>query len=361
MKAFRTLCAVLVLATLIGACAPAPTPAPTAAPAAKPAAPAAPTAAPAAPAAPTAAPTAVATKAPTAAPAAPTAAPAPTTAATAAPAAASGGTVKVGSKDFTEELLLGEMYALVLEANGIKVERKLNLAGTQVAHEALMKGEIDLYPEYTGTGYLFILDIKDGEKDPAKVFQATAAEYEKRFKLTWLQASPMNDTNAVAVTKAAADKYSLKTLSDLSKAAPNLRMAAIPDFEQRPDGLAGLKKLYGGFEFKSLTVYDPGLKYKAVADDKADAVIAFSTDAKIAALKLVVMQDDKSLWPPYQVAPVVRDATLAANPAIKDALNKLAPMITTDVITQLNSKVDEEKQEYAAVAKAFLKEKGLIK
>ncbi len=269
--------------------------------------------------------------------------------------------VKVGSKDFTEELLLGEMYAQILEANGIPVERRLNLAGTQVAHEALVKGEIDLYPEYTGTGYLFILGINDNEKDPANVYARTAADYLAKWNLVWLAPAPMNNTNAIAVTRAAAEKYNLKTMSDFCAAAPNLRFAAIPDFEQRPDGLAGIKAVYGDCTPKSLTVFDPGLKYKAITDGLADAVIAFSTDGQIAGFDLVVMQDDKGLWPPYQVAPVVRGEVLDKNPQIRAALDRLAPLITSDAIAALNWKVDGEKQEYAQVAADFLKAKGLIK
>jgi osmoprotectant transport system substrate-binding protein len=269
--------------------------------------------------------------------------------------------VVIGSKDFTEELLLGEMYALILEANGIPVERKLNLAGTQVAHEALTKGQIDLYPEYTGTGYQFILGIQDGEKDPQKVYERTAADYKTRWNLVWLDPAPMNDTNAIACTQEAVGKYNLKTLSDLAAAAPEIRFAGIPDFPQRPDGLAGLQQTYGGFEFKSLTILDPGLKYKAIQEGKADCVIAFSTDGQIAALNLALMEDDKGLWPPYQVAPVVRGEVLQRSPAVRDALNKLAPLITNDVISGLNWKVDGDKQEYTAVARAFLQEKGLIK
>jgi len=276
-------------------------------------------------------------------------------------AAAPTAPVKIGSKDFTEELLLGEMYAQILEANGVPVERKLNLAGTQVAHDALTKGEIDLYPEYTGTGYQFILGNKDGEKDPKTVYDKTAADYKSKWNLIWLDPAPMNDTNAIACTPDAVKANNLKTLSDLSKAAPNIQFAGIPDFEQRPDGLAGLKEKYGGFDFKSLTVFDPGLKYKAIQEGKADCVIAFSTDGQIAAYKLVLMEDDKGLWPPYQVAAVVRADALQKYPKVKDALNKLAPMITNDVISSLNWKVDGDKQEYAAVAKAFLREKGLVK
>jgi osmoprotectant transport system substrate-binding protein len=271
------------------------------------------------------------------------------------------GSVRIGSKDFTEELLLGEMYAQLLEANKIPVERKLNLAGTQVAHDALTNSQIDLYPEYTGTAYGFILGIKDNAKDPAKVYQAVASGYKSKWNITWLDPAPMNDTNAIACTQAAVTKYNLKTLSDLSKAAPNINFAAIPDFPARPDGLAGLKQLYGGFEFKAMTIYDPGLKYKAVTDGKADCAIAFSTDGQISADKLVLMQDDKGLWPPYQVSAVVRQATLDKYPQIKDILNKLAPMITNDVISGLNWKVDGDKQEYTQVATDFLKSQGLIK
>ncbi len=272
-----------------------------------------------------------------------------------------GAPVKIGSKDFTEELLLGEMYAQILEANGITVERRLNLAGTQVAHEALVKGEIDVYPEYTGTGYLFILGIDDNEKDPAKVYDKTTAEYKSKWNLVWLDPAPMNNTNAVAVTRAIAEQYNLKTMSDFCAAAPNLRFAAVPDFEQRPDGLAGIKEVYGECDLKSLTVFDPGLKYKAVTDGQADAVVAFSTDGQIAGFDLVVMEDDKGLWPPYQVAPVVRGDVLDKNPKVRDALNQLASLITSDTIAALNWKVDGEKMEYTQVATDFLKEKGLVK
>ena len=268
--------------------------------------------------------------------------------------------VKIGSKDFTEELLLGEMYAQILEANGIPVERKLNLAGTQVAHEALTSGQIDLYPEYTGTGYQFILGIEDGEKDRQKVYDRTAAEYRSKWNLIWLDPAPMNDTNAIACTQDSASRHNLKTLSDLAQEAPEIRFAGIPDFPQRPDGLAGLKQTYGGFEFKSLMILDPGLKYKAIQEGQADCVIAFSTDGQIAALDLVLLQDDKGLWPPYQVAPVVRGEVLERSPAIRDALNRLAPLLTDDAISGLNWKVDGDKQEYTAVAKAFLQEKGLV-
>ena len=269
--------------------------------------------------------------------------------------------VSIGSKDFTEELLLGEMYALMLEDAGIPVNRRLNLAGTRVCHEALLSGEIDMYPEYTGTGYIYILGINDGEKDRDKVYQGVAERYRKELNLIWLDPAPMNNTNAIAVTKEAAGKYNLKTLSDLAAAAPNIRFSGIPDFKERPDGLAGLKKLYGGFEFKDLRVYDPGLKYKAVVDGKADAVVAFSTDGQIEGYGLVLMEDDKGLWPPYQVAPVVRAETLKAYPKIPEVLNKLASHLDNAALSALNWEVSGKKREYTEVAREFLVNKGLIK
>jgi osmoprotectant transport system substrate-binding protein len=269
--------------------------------------------------------------------------------------------VKIGSKNFTEELLVGEMYALLLEESGIPVQRRLNLGDTLVNHTALTKGEIDLYPEYTGTGYQAVLGIEDGEKDPATVYQKAAEQYKEKWDLVWLDAAPMNDTNAIACSSQAAEKFGLKTLSDLSQAAPEIRFVGVADTEQRPDGLAGLRKLYGGFAFKSYNILDPGLKYKAITDGQADCAIAFSTDGQIAADNLALMVDDKGLWPPYQIAPVVRAETLQRYPKIRDALNKLAPLITTDAISDLNWRVDGNKQEYTAVARRFLLEKGLIK
>jgi osmoprotectant transport system substrate-binding protein len=176
------------------------------------------------------------------------------------------------------------------------------------------------------------------------VYDRVAADYKNRFDVVWLDRSPMNDTNAIACTSEAAQKYNLTTLSDLSVQAPNIRFAAIPDFEERPDGLTGLKQLYGGFQFRTMTVFDPGLKYRAVLDGRADCVIAFSTDGQISASNFVLLEDDKGLWPPYNVAPVVRQIALDRNPKIRDALNELSPLITTEVITTLNWRVDGEKK-----------------
>lgn len=272
----------------------------------------------------------------------------------------SGTTVKVGSKNFTEEKLVGEMYALLLEDAGVKVERKLNLGTTDICHTALTKGDIDLYPEYTGTGLTAILN-KPVSGDQQAVYKTVSDDYKSQFKITWLDPAPMDNTNALAMTQDGVKKLSSPTLTELSQKAPELRLAAVSDFVNRPDALPGLQKAYGGFQFKEVKIFAPDLKYKALLDGQADVAVAFSTDGDISGNNLVVLQDDKKFFPPYQIAPVVRDDTLGKEPKIKDALNKLAPKLTNETVSSLNWEVDGKKREYADVAKEFLKKQGLIK
>ena len=269
--------------------------------------------------------------------------------------------IKVGSKDFTEEFIVGEMYALMLENEGFTVERKLNLGGTPVAQAAITKGDIDLYPEYTSTGLLTVLK-QQPIADPGQILSTVKGEYEKQFQLTWLTPSPFNDTNGLATTKAIADKYGIKTYSDLATKAPELRLGGPAEFAEREDGVKGLQKTYGGFQFKEFKQLGTGpLRYDALKNGEVEVVVVFTTDARIAADNLAVLQDDKTFYPIYNIAPVVRQDTLQKNPKIAEALNRLAPMLTDDVITDLNAQVDIDKQEFAAVAKTFLQTAGLIK
>lgn len=282
--------------------------------------------------------------------------------ATASLAACGGGAdgkhpIAVGSKDFTEELILAEMYALILEQNGFTVTRKLNLGGTQVAMAALQRGDIDLYPEYTGTALLTQLKVTPS-KDAAANYETVKAYYDSHYKLTWLDAAPFNDTQALATTQAISSKYGIKTLSDLSKAAPQLRLGAIPEFVKRADALPGLRKAYGGFAFKDIKIFTIGLKYKALASGNVDVVVAFGTDGQIEVDKLVVFEDDKHFWPSYQVAPVVRNELLATYPSIATHLNKLAPLLTDSIMRGLNAQVDGARKEPKDVAAEFLKTHG---
>ncbi len=269
-------------------------------------------------------------------------------------------TITVGSKDFTEQFILGEMYALVLEAAGFTVERKLNLGGTPVAHAGLLSGEIDLYPEYTGTALLTVLKLPTSG-DPAKVYETVAREYKKRFQLIWLDPAPMNNTQALAMTRARAAELGITTLSDLAAKASQLVMIGPPEFQVREDGLPGLQATYGNFRLKEYKAVDPGLRYRGLVDGQADVAVAFGTDGEIAAFDLVLLKDDKKLFPPYQVAPVVRQDTLEANPGIAQALNALSPLLTDAVMQKLNYEVSGNKKEPAEVARSFLVQAGLLK
>jgi osmoprotectant transport system substrate-binding protein len=268
-------------------------------------------------------------------------------------------TTRVGSKNFTESLLLGELYAQLLEDHGLRIHRRLDLGGTDIAMSALQRGQIDLYPEYTGTALLVVLHAPL-QGSPAQTFAYVKREYERRYGLSWLAPAPMNDSEALATTKAVAARFGLRTLSDVAAKAPQLRLGAVPEFVKRPDGLPGLKRVYGGFAFKEIRLVDFGLKYQALLAGDVDIVVAFGTDGAIVADDLVVMQDDKHLFPPYQVAPVVRTSVLAARPAIADRLNRLAPLLTDGVMQGLNNQIDgSAKREPADVAHDFIQAHGL--
>jgi osmoprotectant transport system substrate-binding protein len=272
------------------------------------------------------------------------------------------GTINIGSKDFTEEFIVAEMYAQLLENAGFTVNRKLNLGGTPVAQAALVKGDIDLYPEYTSTGLLTVLK-QAVIQDPKQIYATVKKGYEDQFKITWLDPSPFNDTQALATTKAVSDKYAIKTYSDLAQKASNLILGGPAEFIGREDGIKGLQKAYGGFNFKEIKQLGTGsLRYQALLDGQIDVVVAFGTDGQIGGDNLVLLQDDKTFYPVYNIAPVIRQDTLTKYPAVADVLNKLAPLLTDSVMSGLNWQVDgPDKKEPAAVAQAFLKTNGLIK
>lgn len=271
----------------------------------------------------------------------------------------SGDAVSVGSKDFTEQLILGEMYALMLEEAGLPVERKLNLGGTPVAQAALESGDIDLYPEYTGTGLLTVLKLP-ANSDAEAVYQTVADEYKEQFNLVWLDPAPMNNTQALAMTEEKAQSLGIRTLSDLAAKASTVTMIGPPEFEVREDGLPGLKQAYGGFDLAAYKAVDAGLRYRGLIAGEADVAVAFGTDGEISAYNLVVLEDDKNLFPPYQVAPVVRQEALEAHPEIADALNQLSPLLNDGVMRDLNFEVSGNQREPAEVAREFLVNSGLI-
>ena len=260
--------------------------------------------------------------------------------------------IRVGSKDFTENEIVGELYALALEDAGYEVERIFDIAGS-VIHTSIVNDEIDLYPEYTGTGLISILQL-DPITDPQEVYDTVKESYEEQFSLTWLDYAQANDGQGLFISKAASDEYGILTISDLQANADKLRFASQGEFDEREDGLPGLEKIYGPFEFKSSKIYDNGLKYNIVESDEADVAPAYTTEGRLAEKdKFVLLEDDKQAWPPYNLAPVVRDDVLEENPDIAEILGKVNAALDTETITALNAQVDVDKEEVEDVAADF--------
>lgn len=266
--------------------------------------------------------------------------------------------VTIGTKNFTEQLILGELLAQLLQANTtLQVCKKFNLGGTFICHHALVSGDIDMYPEYTGTAYNVILQ-QNLLKNPSQVYEYVKKVYQQNFQVAWLDVFGFNNSNAVAVRRKFAKEFSLKTISDLKPIAKRLTIGVPADFMQRPDGFLGLKKQYQ-LEFKSVRLMDPGLLYKAIHLGQIDLIMAFSTDGRIPAYDLLILQDNKHLFPTYLAAPIVREATLKKHPELKVILNKLAGKINNQVMQNLNYQVDVLKNTPEEVADNFLKRIGL--
>ena len=261
-------------------------------------------------------------------------------------------TIRVGSKDFTENLVIAEIYALALEDNGYTVDRVSNISSSLI-HNSIVNDEIDLYPEYTGTGLLSVLG-EDMETDPEKVYKTVKKEYEEQFNLTWLDYASANDSQGLVIRTEVANSLNIKTISDLQAHASELRFASQGEFDEREDGLPGLEKTYGTFNWQSSKVYDDSLKYSVLENDEADVTPAYTTEGQLVSTdKFTLLEDDKQFWPPYNLAPVVRDNILDDNPDIKTILNNISAKLDTETVTELNAKVDVDGQEYTDVAKEY--------
>lgn len=273
------------------------------------------------------------------------------------PAEAAG--FRIGSKNFTEQVVLGELYAQALEARGVKVERKLSMGGTLIAHQALVSGEIDMYPEYTGTALANVLKAET-MTDPDAVYQKVKQHYEQQLKLRWLTPTRINNTYVLVVLPETAQKHNLKTLSDLAKVSKSMSLGAGPEFRNRKDGIPGLKAKYG-MEWKEDRQFAIGLRYQALQNRQVDVIDGYATDGQIAAQKLVKLEDDKRLWPPYFVAPVVRPQALKDYPQAEDALNQVSALLEDTSMSEMNWRVDGNKEEAKDVARDFLRKKGVVK
>ena len=261
--------------------------------------------------------------------------------------------IRVGSKNFTEQLILGELMAQLIERETtLRVERQFDLGGTMICHGALIGGAIDLYAEYTGTALTAVLQ-QDVVADPAEAFATVKQAYADKFNLTWLPPFGFNNTYAITVRAADAEKWNLKTISDLEARAGEMRAGWTSEFSERPDGYPGLRERYG-LQFGSVRDLDTALMYEAIRRGEVDVICAFATDGRIAAYDLHPLDDDLGFFPPYYAAPVIRQATLADHPEVRDALQLLAGRLTGEVMQQLNSQVDQAKRSPAEVAREFL-------
>lgn len=270
-------------------------------------------------------------------------------------------TIVIGSKNFTEQLIVGNMLADVIEAKtDLKVERKLNLGGTQVAFSALNSGNIDAYVSYTGTGLINILNEDLNGKSSDDVYREVQKQYNDKYHIKWLKPLGFNNTYVLAVKQETADQYNLKTISDLAAVSDQLVFGPTIEFPNRSDGLIGLKQTYTNLNFKKVSPIDGSMRYTALETGDSDVIDAFSTDGLLAKYKLVTLKDDRNFFPPYYAAPVIREDTLKAHPELEDVINTLASTLDDDTMRSLNYKVDDLKQSPDKVAKAFLEENHLL-
>lgn len=275
------------------------------------------------------------------------------------PSAPYEGMVRIGTKNFTEQLILGELMALLIEARtDLRVERRFNLGGTMICHEALKSGEIDLYAEYTGTALTAILK-QSVIADPDRAYETVTREYRQHFAADWLSPFGFNNTFAITIRKSDASLRNLRTISDLIAISGALRAGFTAEFSERQDGYPGLRRVYG-LQFREALDLDPALMYQAIANREVDVICAFATDGRIAAFDLQPLQDDRGFFPPYQAAPVIRTEILETHPELRQVLDLLAGLLDNAAMQRLNFKVDEKKRRPSDIAREFLEDRGML-
>jgi osmoprotectant transport system substrate-binding protein len=277
----------------------------------------------------------------------------------------SGPSVSVGSKKFTEQILLGEMYAQAFEDEGYDVKRELNLGSEQVMDKSLQDGTIDVYPEYTGTAYVAILK-KPPESYP-KTEEETYKQVAKFYKnrkdtpMQMLQPAPFENNYGIVMLTDEANKMGIDTLDDLAAKSDQLVFSSYSEFQNRSDGYDNMKQHYPKLDFKDIKIVnDLGIRYKALAEGEADVGIGFTTDGQLASPKLKVIKDTKDIWPKYYPAPVVTQSFLDKNPDGKKILNEVSASLDAKTMRELNGAVDLEQKDYEDVARQHLEDAGII-
>ncbi|MBG9448227.1 glycine/betaine ABC transporter [Cytobacillus firmus] len=268
-------------------------------------------------------------------------------------------TITITGKNFTEqEIMVYIMGHLIEEHTDLNVKYESFLGGTAPAFEGVNNGNYDLYMEYTGTALLSILK-EEMISDPDKVYDLVKERFKDDYDLVWLEPFGFNNTYTLTIRKEDAESWGVKTISDLGKKSSELALGSEPEFLERPDGYPGLVDTYG-FEFGETQAMDSGIMYSAIKNGEVDVIDAFSTDGRIPAFNLQVLEDDKNFFPPYYATPIIRADTLKEHPEIEKALSMLAGKIDNEKMQELNARVDLDKEQYEDVAVDFLKEEGLI-
>lgn len=263
------------------------------------------------------------------------------------------GVVRISSKNFTEQLILAEMMGQLIEAHtDMRAEVRSGLGGTMIVHQALVRGEIDVYAEYSGTALTAILN-QPVVSDPDEAFNRVAGAYADQFDLIWLAPFGFTNTFALCVRREDAEANGWTRVSDVPSTY-EFRAGFGPEFADRPDGLPGLLRAYPNLNFTSIQDVDPSLMYGAVANGSVDVIAAFSTDGRIDAFDLVTLDDDRGFFPPYYPSPVVRAGLLEEHPEVRAALEVVAGSISNETMREMNYRVDEEGASPAEVARQFL-------
>ncbi|MHC9539325.1 MAG: glycine betaine ABC transporter substrate-binding protein [Vulcanimicrobiota bacterium] len=264
----------------------------------------------------------------------------------------------VGGKNFSEGFIISEIFAQLIEKKmGITVERRFGLGGTYICFEAMRKGEIDLYPEYTGTALIALMK-RETPGNPDKVY-SVVKEYFRKKGLVFLEPLGFNNSYTLTMPAGKAEKLGIRKISDLVPHAPGLDFYCTHEFIERPDGLNGIAGFYG-LKFKSVNGMDPGLTYLAARQGKADVIDGFSTDGRIPAFNLMILEDDRHFFPPYHAAPFIREDALKKFPDVEKVLNGLARTISDADMQKMNYQVDQLGLSYGEVAANFLSRRGLL-
>ncbi len=265
--------------------------------------------------------------------------------------------IVVGGKDYSEQYVMSEMLEILIDENtDLKTRIEDNLSGP-VIFESIKNDEVDLYLEYVGSVLSNMHLGLDGDSDELLDKAKTALDEE--LDITWLENYGYNNTYAMVVTKETAEEYDLETTSDLAEVGDELVLGADHTFTERDDGYPGLSERYD-FDFKEVKGMEPALMYQAIDQGDVDVIAGYTTEGRIIAFDLVILEDDKDFFPPYDAAPIIRNEVLEEHPELEDVLNSLAGRIDEEKMSELNAEVDLEKREPHDVAREFLEEEGLI-